>query len=853
MTEVAALGLSVDSGDVVSATDDLNKFADASDKAGKASDNLTPKTKRTGDEIDRTGGKAKKTTTIFGSLLRSITGLDLAAMGLAGAAARLGGTLAAAFSVRAIIGYADAWSDMQSKVGAAIKDMSAAPELMGRMVDLANASYSPLDQTVEVYTRNVAVLRDLGKTAMETADFTEALNHALVITATRGERAASVQNALSKAMAIGKLTGDGLETVMANGGRVAEALAEKLGTNVNGLRAMASQGKITSAVIAGALLDSLEKLRTEAGEMPATVADGMTRIATGIQYLIGVLDQTTGASGSLAGVLLMIGDALSSVARWAEVNGATIQFVFDSLIGTAIVGATALVVKFAATWAVSMAAAAGATTLFSGALTALKRALIASGIGIAVILAGVLVGQLLKLIQAAGGVGQAFTLIGEVIGEAWSRVTLMFDAMVARFNAGWLDMEAAVLDWVVGAIGNVVHFGDRAAAIFQGSYDAVVAVWSSLPEAIGDFVFQAVNSLISGVESMINGIVSRINLFIGGLNKALALLPEWATSGGIAIGLLDDVGLGRVDNPYAGKAAAAGDAASGAFDAAMGRTYLTAPVTGLGDRANTAREQASAYREAGRMLDQAAQKPMTAWERLKSLFTETEEEVQETTESVDGLGDSMAAAGGKGKKAADEAKDSMMTLKSATEDFRGTMASAFTGLVTGALSLRDAVGNIISKLAEMAATRGFEMLWSGGLGKSAGGFLGALLGFADGGVFSDGRVTAFANGGVVSGPTVFPMAGGTGLMGEAGPEAIMPLKRGSDGKLGVQVSSGDGKSAQQALHVTAEIIDNGGLRVMVRDEAGKLLAEAAPQIVQQSVQSTGRAMSKTKAFGNGSI
>ena len=39
-------------------------------------------------------------------------------------------------------------------------------------------------------------------------------------------------------------------------------------------------------------------------------------------------------------------------------------------------------------------------------------------------------------------------------------------------------------------------------------------------------------------------------------------------------------------------------------------------------------------------------------------------------------------------------------------------------------------------------------------------------------------------------PTLFPMAQGMGLMGEAGPEAIMPLKRGANGKLGVQSSGG---------------------------------------------------------------
>jgi lambda family phage tail tape measure protein len=46
----------------------------------------------------------------------------------------------------------------------------------------------------------------------------------------------------------------------------------------------------------------------------------------------------------------------------------------------------------------------------------------------------------------------------------------------------------------------------------------------------------------------------------------------------------------------------------------------------------------------------------------------------------------------------------------------------------------------------------------------------------------------YARGGVVNRPTLFPMANGMGLMGEAGPEAIMPLRRGPSGKLGVEAS-----------------------------------------------------------------
>jgi lambda family phage tail tape measure protein len=58
------------------------------------------------------------------------------------------------------------------------------------------------------------------------------------------------------------------------------------------------------------------------------------------------------------------------------------------------------------------------------------------------------------------------------------------------------------------------------------------------------------------------------------------------------------------------------------------------------------------------------------------------------------------------------------------------------------------------------------------------------------GGFSSAAVRGFAAGGVVTGPTAFATAGGVGVMGEAGPEAIMPLARGADGRLGVRGGGG---------------------------------------------------------------
>jgi lambda family phage tail tape measure protein len=86
------------------------------------------------------------------------------------------------------------------------------------------------------------------------------------------------------------------------------------------------------------------------------------------------------------------------------------------------------------------------------------------------------------------------------------------------------------------------------------------------------------------------------------------------------------------------------------------------------------------------------------------------------------------------------------------------------------------------------------------LAQGMNGFMQNLLPFAAGGVISQGRVTPFAKGGVIEGASLFPMRGGAGLMGEAGPEAIMPLKRGVDGRLGVAATQG--ASVQVTMNIS---------------------------------------------------
>jgi len=125
--------------------------------------------------------------------------------------------------------------------------------------------------------------------------------------------------------------------------------------------------------------------------------------------------------------------------------------------------------------------------------------------------------------------------------------------------------------------------------------------------------------------------------------------------------------------------------------------------------------------------------------------------------------------------------------------FSQGLRSAFDGLALEGRSLTDVLGGLAERMvntAYSAAVNPVTSQFGGMLADGLNSAVSGLMPFADGGSFSQGRVMPFAKGGIVSTPTTFAMRGGTGLMGEAGPEAIMPLARGADGRLGVRGAGG---------------------------------------------------------------
>lgn len=134
----------------------------------------------------------------------------------------------------------------------------------------------------------------------------------------------------------------------------------------------------------------------------------------------------------------------------------------------------------------------------------------------------------------------------------------------------------------------------------------------------------------------------------------------------------------------------------------------------------------------------------------------------------------------------EQLRANMGDLTRLADSFGNRLVTAFAGAVIHGRKLSDVLRGLALSLAGTALSQALRPL-------------GNVLGSLVGSVLPGARPTAFASGGIVNSPVLFPMGRGNGLMGEAGPEAIMPLARGRDGKLGVR---GGGGGVQVTVNIS---------------------------------------------------
>ena len=300
--------------------------------------------------------------------------------------------------------------------------------------------------------------------------------------------------------------------------------------------------------------------------------------------------------------------------------------------------------------------------------------------------------------------------------------------------------------------------------------NTIVSVFSELFSADNDFTgfFKAIEIGIRGISI---GIFATIKLvdemirIIGQLgkrvqnfvNSVIEKLPDWMIKllGGAGEGL-KNIGSGLKDNLTSGMSFVLGEDFTQGF---------------------TERFEES-FNKINELFSGETNAPATYFSNIE--------------DSANGAGDAIEKSFGQTMK--DKLKTFKDSIKSVQESMADVVVKGIKGMedalvnfvTTGKLSFKDLTKSIISDMARMAIQQSIT--------KPLANFVGGLFN-AKGNVFNQqGLVSAYAKGGVVDKPTFFKYGGmgKLGILGEAGSEAILPLSRGSDGKLGVQASGGTG-------------------------------------------------------------
>lgn len=777
------------------------------------------------DGMGKMNQSVQRGTTVlekFGTAYRSILGLSIAG-----------------FGIKSLVETVDSMQQLNNKLNLTEGSAEKAAETLGKFTEIARITKSGISDISVVYTRLTQAMSDLGVGTDAVLGVTLALQNSFRISGSTAAEARGATIQLSQALASGQLRGQELRSVLESNALVSELLAKKLGIARGELiKWSENNGGIKTSVVLGALADDFDRINTMAQKLTPTIGESLTMAFDKVKLKLGELNQESGASKKIGEVILLVADNLNTLIKVAGTAlGIWASFKAGLIVSTGLTYAYNLALGIqSAVMATSLIGVEAMTAGLYAQATASGVALAALGpIGIAIALAGTAYVLLNKQMDDNTKKIQAMKeeLKKGKAGYSSSAddVNLLTNAQIkARFEATNLAKETATTATMTGstwravaseAVGGIDKYKlalqDAAAktANMKGSFNYEESLGklntSLLAGAISlaaytkaakqlkiqdltedfkkgkmekDKFDKEVNEVKFGKAQ------SALKQFKGELSE---LNKEWeyAVKGGDISGYsqaLEQLQFNKINN----------ELKTGKISFVQwNKEYKDLSILQYNREVATGAKNLKDYRSGVQSfqlkeLNQEFQSGKMDIYAYNKAVTESQDKFQPGSAFFTGVNNYINQAGTLSQNVANVITNTFGTLENYFIDFTKTGKFAFKDfakaviedinkIIIRALIIRPIAQGILSAIPTGGAGGAKSMEEQNGLGASN-------EALSRRGSYFDGKASFFANGGVVSGATPFSYGGGgkLGVLGEKGPEAIMPLRRDASGDLGIK-------------------------------------------------------------------
>lgn len=305
---------------------------------------------------------------------------------------------------------ADSYSNLAARIKLATGEGELFDQAMASVQQIALDTNSALAGTGDLFARLTTAGKDAGLNAeaavSQALDLTESINQAVQLSGASAQASDAALTQLIQGLQGGALRGEEFNSVMEQSPRLARALADGLGVTTGELRKMATEGRLTSEVVIGALKSQADTLKSEFETLPPTVGRAVQNLATSWTIYVGEADKATGASQLAANAIDALAKNLDTVAGYLLDAGQAAAAFAALRLAQTFLGIGAAATTSATAIAANTAAMAAANAASTGA---------AAGVGrFAAILGGLKTFTLLGLVTNFQDIG---TWIGEGIAK----------------------------------------------------------------------------------------------------------------------------------------------------------------------------------------------------------------------------------------------------------------------------------------------------------------------------------------------------------------------------------------------------------------------------------------------------